>query len=149
MKIGENDTMERYEARLVAQSFIQTYGAEYDETFCPVARQESLRMLLALSMQYRLKLEVYMAQLEGFVSPGQEYLVCKLKKSILYGLKQSPCCWNTALDAYLKQIGFTQSNSDPCIHFKETGGEKCTWVCMSMILFLLQGLLPRNVDHSR
>ena len=60
---------------------------------------------------------------EGFVSPGQEHLVCKLKKSI-YGLKQSPRCWNSALDAYQKQTGFTQSNSDPCIHFKDAGGEK-------------------------
>ena len=64
-----------------------------------------------------------MTQPEGFVSPGQEHLVCKLKKSI-YGLKQSPRCWNSALDVYLKQIGFTQSNSDPCIYFKDAGGEK-------------------------
>lgn len=138
-KIGENGTVERYKARLVAQGYTQKYGADYAETFCPVARQESLRVLLALSVQYKLKLqqvdvvtaflngnleeEVYMAQPEGFVSPGQEHLVCKLKKSI-YSLKQSPRCWNSALDAYLKQIGFTQSNSDPCIYFKETGGEK-------------------------
>lgn len=65
--------------------------------------------------------EVYMSQPEGFVSKGQEHLVCKLKKSI-YGLKQSPHCWNTALDAHLKKIGFTQSNSDPCIYYKGTGG---------------------------
>ena len=128
--IGANGTVERYKARLVAQGHTQKYGTDYDETFCSVARQESLRVLLALSVQYKLKLhqvdvvtaflngnleeEVYMAQPEGFVSPGQEHLVCKLKKSI-YGLKQSPRCWNSALDAYLKQIGFTQSNSDPCI----------------------------------
>ena len=67
-------------------------------------RQESLRVLLALSVQYELKLqqldvvtvflheeEVYMAQPLGFVSPGQEHLVCKR----IYGLKQFPRCWNS------------------------------------------------------
>ena len=46
--------------------------------------------------------------------------MCKLKKSI-YGLKQSPYCWNTTLDTHLKQMGFTQSASDPCI-YKDAGG---------------------------
>ena len=41
----------------------------------------------------------------------------------IYGLKQSPQCWNSAFDAHLKKIGFTQSNNDPCISYKETGGE--------------------------
>ena len=41
--------------------------------------------------------------------------MCKLKPS-LYGLKQSPRCWNSTLDCYLKQLGFLQSNSDPCIY---------------------------------
>ena len=97
-KIGESGTVEHYKARLVAQGYTQRYGADYDETFCPVARQESLRVLLALSVQYGLKLhqvdivtaflnsnleeEVYMAQPEGFTSQGQEHLVCKLKKNI-------------------------------------------------------------------
>ena len=51
-----------------------------------------------------------MTQPKGFVTEGEEHLVCKLKKGI-YGLKQSPRCWNTAL----KEMGFTQSTSDPCI----------------------------------
>ena len=51
----------------------------------------------------------------------EEDLVCRLKKS-LYGLKQSPRCWNTALDQLLKEIGFVQSESDPCI-YRESSGE--------------------------
>ena len=47
--------------------------------------------------------------------------VCKLRKSI-YGLKQSPRCWNSALDKQLKEMGFVQSTSDPCI-YADAGGE--------------------------
>ena len=64
--------------------------------------------------------EVYMQQPKGFVRQGQEELVCKLKKSI-YGLKQSPRCWNSTLDAYLKELEFTQTASDPCIYYRNTG----------------------------
>ena len=49
-------SVERYKARLVAQGFTQKYGSDYDETFCPVVRQESLRVLIAFSVQYGLKL---------------------------------------------------------------------------------------------
>ena len=69
----------------------------------------------------KLEEEVYMRQPEGFVAKGQEHLVCKLKKSI-YGLKQSPCCWNTVPNDQLKDMGFVQSTSDPCV-YKNSGGE--------------------------
>ena len=59
--------------------------------------------------------EVYMKQPDGFVEQGKENLVCKLKKSI-YGLKQSPRCWNYSLDDCLKNLGFVQTSSDPCIY---------------------------------
>ena len=100
-------------------------------------RLESVRTIIALSVQYGLKLhqvdvttaflngeleeEVFMRQPEGFVTPGKEQFVCRLKKSI-YGLKQSPRCWNMVLDGFLKDIGFVQANSDPCIYIT-SGGE--------------------------
>lgn len=137
-KTGADGSVERFKARLVAQGYTQQYGMDYDETFCPVARLESLRVLIALSVQHGLKLhqvdvttaflngtleeEVLMKQPEGFEIKGKENLVCKLKKSI-YGLKQSPRCWNVALDTQLKEMGFAQSNNDPCIYYKNTGGD--------------------------
>ena len=62
-----------------------------------------------------------MRQPEGFVEPGKEQLVCRLKRSI-YGLKQSPRCWNHALDGHLKKMGFNQGASDPCIYVSIDSG---------------------------
>ena len=56
-KIGENSTVQHYKARLVSQSYTQKYGADYNETFCPVARQESLTVLQVLLVQYKLQLQ--------------------------------------------------------------------------------------------
>ena len=64
--------------------------------------------------------DVYMYQPEGFIARGQEHLVCKLKRS-LYGLKQSPRCWNSVLDCHLKSMGFVQTTSDPCIYVSTEG----------------------------
>ena len=99
-------------------------------------RQESFRLLIAKSVQQGLEMhhvdvntgflngtleeEVYLRQPKGFVKEGEQNLVCKLKKS-LYGLKQSPRCWNMTLDAHLKTMGFTQSIADPCIYTSSAG----------------------------
>ncbi len=55
-----------------------------------------------------------MLQPDGYAQPGSEHLVCKLKKS-LYGLKQSPRCWNTAFRDYMGSIGFEENAADPCV----------------------------------
>ena len=139
LKVDADGLVERHKARLVAQGFSQKFGLDYDETFCPVVRHESIRTVIALAVQHGLKLhqldittaflngkldeEVYMKQPEGFVTEGQEHLVCRLKRSI-YGLKQSPRCWNAALDSQLKKLGFVQTSSDPCIYIAKEG-EMC------------------------
>ena len=136
LKVGPDGMVHRHKARLVAQGFSQKYGLDYDETFSPVVRFESLRTVIALAVQNGLKLhqmdvttaflngeldeEVYMKQPEGFAEKGQEDLVCKLKRSI-YGLKQSPRCWNSALDNQLKRMGFVQAKGDPCIYMASEG----------------------------
>uniref|UniRef100_A0A1X7U099 Reverse transcriptase Ty1/copia-type domain-containing protein n=1 Tax=Amphimedon queenslandica TaxID=400682 RepID=A0A1X7U099_AMPQE len=66
-----------------------------------------------------LKETVYIKQPEGYEEKGKEELVCRLKRSI-YGLKQSPHCWNYMLDLQLKKMGFVQSNSDPCLYISIT-----------------------------
>ena len=115
----------------MAQGCTQIFGLDYEETFSPVVRFESVRFLVAMGTQRQFELhqmdvstaflhgelteEVYMRQPEGFVELGKERLVCHLKRSI-YGLKQSPRCWNHALDNRLKEMGFKQTPSDPCLY---------------------------------
>ena len=99
--------VERFKGHLVAKGYSQRYGIDYDETFPPVVRLSSLRTLLAYAVQKKMLIhqmdvvtaflngelgeEIYMQQPEGYVEPGSEDMLCKLKKS-LYGIKQSPRC---------------------------------------------------------
>ncbi|KAH9668313.1 hypothetical protein KPL70_021366 [Citrus sinensis] len=108
VKYKANREVERYKARLVAQGFTQTYGIDYEETFAPVAKLNSIRVLLSLAVNLDWELhqldvknvflngtlneEVYMKIPPGFQSEKERGKVCKLKKS-LYGLKQSPRAW--------------------------------------------------------
>ena len=61
--------------------------------------------------------EIYIEQPDGYAVRGQESKVCQLKCS-LYGLKQSPRCWNQVFDTFLLSIGFTQSEADPCVYIE-------------------------------
>ena len=139
VKTSADGSVERCKARLFAQGYSQKEGLDYDETFSSVVRSESVRSVITLASKNGLKLhqldittaflngdldeEVYMKQPEGFLVKDQEHLVCRLRKSI-YGLKQSPRCWNQALDAKLKLMVFKQSTSDTCIYTSttESGG---------------------------
>ena len=135
-KMNENGDIERFKARLVAQGYSQRYGLDYDGTFSPVVRAESVRALVAVAARKNFLMhqmdistaflngnlleDVYMRQPEGFVKAGQENLVCKLRKSI-YGLKQAPRCWNHELDQHLKTLKLIQSRNDPCIYTSTDG----------------------------
>ena len=137
-KLGQHGQVERYKARLVAQGYSQRPGIDYEETFAPVVRFESVRSMIALAVHGNMKLhqmdvktaflngelreEVFIRQPEGFIEEGKDNLVCRLKKSI-YGLKQSPRCWNIAIDDHLRKMKFIQTEGDPCLYVCRDEGE--------------------------
>ena len=130
-KLGADGTVERFKARLVAKGFSQQPGMDFQDTFAPVAKFSSVRLLLSLAASQNLEIhqmdiktaflngvleeEIYMEQPEGCIAPGTENLVCRMKKS-LYGLKQAPRAWNQRLDASLQRFGFKKCSSDHCMY---------------------------------
>lgn len=123
-----------YKARFVAKGFSQEPGVDYNEAeiYAPVVKADSLRVLLSIAGALDLELsqldvktaflhgdldeELYIEQPEGFIQPGEEDLVCLLKKP-LYGLKQASRKWNEKFDSFLTEFGLIRSTADPCVYF--------------------------------
>lgn len=130
----DSDNQCSYRARLVAKGFTQKEGIDYGETFAPVVRHSTLRLLVGLAVKLDLEIthldvktaflnglleeDVYMRQPEGFVLKGFENKVCKLKKAI-YGLKQSSRAWNTKVDQTLIKLGYKKSELEPCLYTRK------------------------------
>lgn len=120
--------MVRFKARLVAREFQQILGIVFSETFAPVVRFPSIRMIFSISakMDYPLHqmdvkaaflngdLEeiVYMEQPEGFISAGNEDLVCRLKKE-LYGICQASRQWHGKIFSFfVKEMKLEPNDAD-------------------------------------
>ncbi|GJX84602.1 zinc finger, CCHC-type containing protein [Tanacetum coccineum] len=130
-KRDANGKIIKHKARLVAKGYVQEHGIDYDEVFAPVARMETVRLILALSAYHgwevhhldvklaflhgKLKEEVYVTQPGGFKKPGNENKVYRLVKA-LYGLKQAPRAWNMKLDQTLKSLDFKKCTLEQAIY---------------------------------
>jgi len=124
----------KYKARLVARGFEQIYGKDFDETYSPVTRLSSLRLLFALAMQFHLELqqmdvetaflnatlneEVYITIPEG-IQVNPEHNCFRLKRA-LYGLKQSPRAWYEDIHKSLRSRDFKCMQNENCLFFKHT-----------------------------
>nr|GEV95975.1 ribonuclease H-like domain, reverse transcriptase, RNA-dependent DNA polymerase [Tanacetum cinerariifolium] len=125
----------KYKARLVAKGYVQEQGIDFDEVFAPVARIETVRLILALAAYHGwqvhhldvksaflhgdLKEEVYVTQPEGFIQQGNSGKVNKLTKA-LYGLRQAPRAWNVKLDQTLKSLDFKKCNLEQAVYTKRS-----------------------------
>ena len=128
----------RNKARLVAQGYSQVEGIDYGETFAPVARLESIRLLIAYASHHNFKLQqmdvksdflngpinelVYVKQPPGFEDPFFPDHMYQLDKA-LYGLKQAPRAWYDHLTELLQDRGFEVGLIDPTLFTKKVKGE--------------------------
>jgi Reverse transcriptase (RNA-dependent DNA polymerase) len=130
---------------LVVKGYAQEYGIDYEEIFSPVARIETVRLVLALAAQLKVTIfqldvksaflngdlteEVYIDQPPGFDKKGKENQVYRLLKA-LYGLKQASRAWYSKIDDFFENCGFSKSMSEPNMFIKDEGTTEFLVVCL-------------------
>ena len=138
VKYGAGGELKSYKARLVACGYAQIFGVDFDETYSPVIRLTSLRLLFAISAQLGLIIhqmdvdtaflhaditeEIYIKPPEGMPLPiGMN---CFRLKKALYGLKQSPREWYNNMNAFLLSIHFKRLYGESCLYYREDDDDK-------------------------
>ncbi|CAL8146951.1 unnamed protein product [Prunus armeniaca] len=138
VKYNANGTVEMYKSKLVAKGFTQTYGVDYHDTFAPVAKMNTVRVLLSLAVNLdwtlrqfdvknaflhgELEEEVYMSLPPGYRVTDEMGNVCKLKNA-LYELKQFPRVWFGRFPIAKKKFGYQQANTDHTLFIKHRTGK--------------------------
>lgn len=131
VKHDASGNFDRFKARLVARGFSQKEGLDFSDTFSPVVRHSTMRILFSLAHHYDMSMEhidvttaflhgdlneiIYMEQPPGFGS--DESKVCFLSKCI-YGLKQASRMWNLKVHQQLTKNGYVQNKCEPCVYVR-------------------------------
>jgi len=155
-KSNSKGKIERHKARLVVKRYKRQYGRDYEETYAPVERMETVRSV-SIAAQNKWKVyqmdvnstflngvlmeEVYIEQPRGYQKKGQVHKVCKLKKA-LYGLKQAQSAWDSRIDSYLLENGLSKCEGEPTIYIKENDGKT-----LIAVLYVDDVIFTSNDDH--
>lgn len=148
----------RFKARLVALGNWQRPGIDFKETFAPVARMSSFRLVLGIAAELGLKvyggdintaylnaklsIPQYVKNIEGFPCEvdGHIYIVCKA----LYGLRQAGREWNDEINQWLITHGFQRSTTEPCLYFKINCNE-----IMIVLIYVDDILCATNIEGNK
>ena len=136
-KFKVDGSLDKYKARLVAKGFQQTPGIDFFETFSPVVKASTIRIIFTLAvtkgwdiqqidvnnafMNGDLHEDVFISQPEGFIITNRPLYERKLHK-VLYGLKQAPNAWFDTLKGALVTWGFLNSMIDTSLFFTHKHG---------------------------
>jgi hypothetical protein len=157
-KQDEHGVVTRNKAWHVAKGYSQVEGLDFDETYAPVARLESIRILLAYATYHGFKLyqmdvksaflngpineEVYVEQPPGFKNSEYPNHVYKLSKA-LYGLKQAPRAWYECLRDFLITNGFKVGKVDPTLFTKTIA--KDLFICQIYVDDIIFGYTNKSI----
>lgn len=166
MKKDKSGKSTVHKARFVAQGFTQRFGENVFDTYSPVMRMSSFRLVMAIVAILNLLCiamdvntaflyapineVIFVEQPEGYrkTGPKGEKLVCQMKRS-LYGLKQSPRNWNQVIDAWLTDYGLTASSADPCVYFRRSTTGSLMIVLLWVDDLIICGNDASEIDHFK
>lgn len=156
LKHKANGEIDKYKARLVAKGYSQKAGFDYNETYAPVAKLTTLRILLSIAVHFDMEIhqmdvkcaflngqlneDIFMIQPEGFIKDKTK--VCKLQRSI-YGLKQASRVWYERFNYFMMKINFKRCISDQCVYIKNENGIQC------FVLLYVDDLLIMSSDQKK
>jgi hypothetical protein len=156
-KLKPDGTIDKYKTRLMAKGYTQKEGEDFFDTYSPVARTTTIRVMLSLAASYghlvhqmdvktaflngELDEKIYMDQSNGFEVKGEERKVCKLLK-YLHGMKQAPKQWHEKFDTTLTSASFAINEADRCVYYRYGGG-KSVILCLYVNDILIFGT---NID---
>jgi hypothetical protein len=149
-KLNPDGSLSRYKARWVLRGFTQQAGMDYNETFSPVVKPATVRVVLSLAtskgwpihqldvknalLHGNLQETVYCTQPSGFVDSALPSHICRLNKS-LYGLKQVPRTWFHRFTSYLVSLGFLASKCDSSLFILHCGDQ------LAYLLLYVDGII--------
>ncbi|WVZ15560.1 hypothetical protein V8G54_013126 [Vigna mungo] len=163
-KVNPDGSVMKHKARLVAKGFLQKEGIDFTEVFAPVARLETIRIVVAITcfrewnlfaldvkstfLHGFLEEEVYIKQPPGFIKKGRENQVYKLDKA-LYGLRQAPRAWNKRINAFFNNKGFKRCSVEHSLYVKTNKDNNVLIVCLYVDDLLLTGSSLKKLEEFK
>nr|GEU59316.1 ribonuclease H-like domain, reverse transcriptase, RNA-dependent DNA polymerase [Tanacetum cinerariifolium] len=160
--MGVNHSTQRTKARLVAKGYIQEHGIDFEEVFAPVARMETIRLLLTIPANNKwevhhldiksaflhgdLNEKVYVTQPEGFIKVRDKGKVYRFIKA-LYGQRQATRAWNIKLDNTLKSLDFKKCALEQAIYTK-TSKDSTLQIGVYVDDLIITGTPKKEIDKQ-